>query len=135
MLLRQTRETMVHRFVVEASVEENVHRLCAARAAAMDLSAAGVSKRSKNEEKMLSVRCASLGTARLFGRSSSIDFCSASRCKFCPICSRSNRQHADQRCHANACRDVAVLLSTQRWSGNGAVEGVAATASDGDDDQ
>ena len=48
----------MHRFVVEASVEENVHRLCAARAAAMDLSAAGVNKRSKNEEKMLSVRCA-----------------------------------------------------------------------------
>ena len=56
----QTRETTVHRFVVESSVEENVHQLCSARAAAMDLSAAGVGKRSKGEEKMLSVRCAAV---------------------------------------------------------------------------
>ncbi len=56
--LSQTRETTVHRFVVESSVEENVHQLCSSRAAAMDLSAAGVGKRSKGEEKMLSVRCA-----------------------------------------------------------------------------
>ena len=57
-LMPQTRETTVHRFVVESSIEENVHQLCASRAAAMDLSAAGVGKRSKGEEKMLSVRCA-----------------------------------------------------------------------------
>lgn len=46
----------MHRFVVESSVEENVQRLCDMRAQAMDLSAAGLSKRSKAEEKMLSAR-------------------------------------------------------------------------------
>ncbi len=86
----------MHRFVVEASVEENVHRLCAARAAAMDLSAAGVSKRSKNEEKMLSVRCAI--------RAPPCSCCSLFRAGFPlkfsmqhggPTCSRPNWQHAD----------------------------------------
>ena len=52
----QTRATTVHRFVVEASVEENVQHLCSLRAQAMDLSA-GLGKRSKAEEKMLSARC------------------------------------------------------------------------------
>jgi hypothetical protein len=50
----QTDTTVVHRFVVEASVEENVHRLCQQRASAMDLSAAPV--RGQAEAKSLSVR-------------------------------------------------------------------------------
>eukprot|EP00884_Botryococcus_braunii_P013587 jgi/Botrbrau1/22229/Bobra.168_1s0060.1 len=48
----QTRETWVHRFVVEASIEENVHRLCSERAAAMDLSAAATSARTAKEERL-----------------------------------------------------------------------------------
>lgn len=36
----QKAATTVHRFVVGASVEENVHKLCSARAAAMDMRAA-----------------------------------------------------------------------------------------------
>ena len=45
----------MHRFVVSATVEENVHRLCQSRAQAMDLSIAG-GMRSKSDEKLLSVR-------------------------------------------------------------------------------
>ncbi|KAK9844145.1 hypothetical protein WJX81_005910 [Elliptochloris bilobata] len=48
----QTRDTWVHRFVVSASVEENVHRLCAARAVAMDLSSTAL----RRSEAPLSVR-------------------------------------------------------------------------------
>jgi hypothetical protein len=48
----QSRETWVHRFVVEASIEENVHRLCSERAAAMDLSAAATSARTAKEERL-----------------------------------------------------------------------------------
>ena len=33
----QTQATTVHRFVVERSVEQNVHRICSARMAAMDM--------------------------------------------------------------------------------------------------
>ena len=33
----QTQATTVHRFVVEESVERNVHRICSARMAAMDM--------------------------------------------------------------------------------------------------
>ena len=33
----QTQATTVHRFVVEKSVEQNVHAICSARVAAMDM--------------------------------------------------------------------------------------------------
>ncbi len=36
----QSAATTVHRFVVSATVEENVHKICSARAAAMDMRAA-----------------------------------------------------------------------------------------------
>jgi hypothetical protein len=52
----QKRQTWVHRFVVEASVEENVHRLCSERAAAMDLAAAATTRNAK--EQPLTVRYA-----------------------------------------------------------------------------
>ena len=53
------RPTHVHEFVVEATVEENVARLCGQRAAAMDLAAASV-KRGKGGagHGALTVRCA-----------------------------------------------------------------------------
>ncbi|CAG9460083.1 unnamed protein product [Pedinophyceae sp. YPF-701] len=49
----QTRETQVHRFVVEATVEEGVHAMARRRAAGQDLSAAGAGRRA--EEKALTV--------------------------------------------------------------------------------
>ncbi|KAK9810496.1 hypothetical protein WJX72_011793 [[Myrmecia] bisecta] len=52
----QQHETFVHRFVVEASVEQNVHRLSSERAAAMDLSAAGTKRTSRSEQQALTVR-------------------------------------------------------------------------------
>lgn len=45
-----------HSFVVDRTVEENVHRLVQQRAAAMNLSAAAVSKRGAADEKSLTVR-------------------------------------------------------------------------------
>ncbi|CAL5225438.1 g8256 [Coccomyxa viridis] len=47
----QTHDTTVHRFVVEKSVEQNVHRICSARVAAMDMRGA-----SKAVETPLTVR-------------------------------------------------------------------------------
>jgi E3 ubiquitin-protein ligase SHPRH len=47
----QTRSTHVHRFVVERTIEENVHRLCQQRAAAMDLSAASVKRAGGTKEQ------------------------------------------------------------------------------------
>ena len=47
----QTRDTTVHRFVVEKSVEQNVHRICSARVAAMDMRGS-----SKAMETPLTVR-------------------------------------------------------------------------------
>ncbi|KAL4857890.1 E3 ubiquitin-protein ligase [Chlorella vulgaris] len=53
----QTRATHVHRFVVQHTIEENVHRLCQQRAAAMDLSAASVTRAVGNQkEGALTVR-------------------------------------------------------------------------------
>jgi E3 ubiquitin-protein ligase SHPRH len=52
----QERSTTVHRFVVEATVEENVYRICAARTAAMDMRAA-----VHRAEAPLTVRCALAG--------------------------------------------------------------------------
>lgn len=52
----QQRATHVHRFVVERTIEENVHRLCQQRAAAMDLSAASVKRGSSKEQGALTVR-------------------------------------------------------------------------------
>lgn len=49
----QAAATTVHRFVVQASVEENVHRICSARTAAMDMRAA-----VHRTEAPLTVRCA-----------------------------------------------------------------------------
>ena len=47
----QTQATTVHRFVVEKSVEQNVHAICSARVAAMDMRAS-----SKAIETPLTVR-------------------------------------------------------------------------------
>lgn len=47
----QSRATMVHRFVVQHSVEQNVASICAARVAAMDMRAS-----SKTIETHLTVR-------------------------------------------------------------------------------
>eukprot|EP00887_Chlorella_sp_A99_P002685 scaffold6.g2685.t1 len=47
----QKRETHVHRFVIEETIEENVHKLCQARAAAMDLSAASVKRSAGARER------------------------------------------------------------------------------------
>lgn len=49
----QARETTVHRFVVAASVEQNVAAICAARAAAMRARA-----KAAAAEGPLTVRCA-----------------------------------------------------------------------------
>ncbi len=49
----QVAATTVHRFVVGATVEENVHKMCAARAAAMDMQTA-----VHRVEAPLTVRCA-----------------------------------------------------------------------------
>ena len=51
----QVAATTVHRFVVSATVEENVHKMCAARAAAMDMQTA-----VHRVEAPLTVRCAHL---------------------------------------------------------------------------
>lgn len=48
--------TWVHRFVVEGTVEENVHRLGTERAAAMNLATAAVSKRGGADERSLTIR-------------------------------------------------------------------------------
>ena len=56
----QTRPTHVHRFVVDATIEERVHQLGRERAAAMDMSAAGAAGRSRGgslDKGGLSVRC------------------------------------------------------------------------------
>ena len=52
----QTKPTYVHRFIVEASVEEQVHRLSCDRLAAMDLRAASSQPQSTTERDMLTVR-------------------------------------------------------------------------------
>lgn len=52
----QTKPTYVHRFIVEASVEEQVHRLSCDRLAAMDLRAASSQPQSTTERDLLTVR-------------------------------------------------------------------------------
>lgn len=57
----QQRDTHVHRFVVSDTIEDSVHKICQTRAAAMDLSAASVKRRSKGERGTLTL----LDVARL----------------------------------------------------------------------
>ena len=59
----QTRATVVHRLVMDASVEENVCQINSERAATMDLSAAAANQAPKAEQQSLSIRygCASIG--------------------------------------------------------------------------
>ncbi|KAK9861979.1 hypothetical protein WJX84_007298 [Apatococcus fuscideae] len=52
----QTKPTYVHRFVVEASVEEQVHQLSSERLAAMDLRAASFRSQTTTERELLTVR-------------------------------------------------------------------------------
>ena len=54
----QAAATTVHRFVVGATVEENVHKIYSARAAAMDMRAA-----VHRVEAPLTVRCAPRGSS------------------------------------------------------------------------
>ena len=52
----QAQATIVHRFVVEASVEENVRLISTERAAAMDLAAATAKQAPRAEQQSLTVR-------------------------------------------------------------------------------
>ena len=52
----QTRKTYVHHFIVKDSVEDNVHRLAAERAAAVDVSAMSAKAAAKSDQQ-LTVRC------------------------------------------------------------------------------
>lgn len=53
----QTRPTTVHRFVMDASIEENVCQLSYERAATMDVAAAAAGRQAlKAEQQSLSIR-------------------------------------------------------------------------------
>lgn len=52
----QTRPTVVHRFVMDASIEENVRQINSERAATMDLSAAAAKQAPKAEQQSLTIR-------------------------------------------------------------------------------
>ena len=52
----QTRPTVVHRFIMDASIEENVRQIHTERAAAMDLSAAAANQAPRAEQQSLTVR-------------------------------------------------------------------------------
>ena len=52
----QTRPTVIHRFIMHASIEENVRQIHSERAANMDLAAAAAKQAAKAEQQSLSLR-------------------------------------------------------------------------------